>query len=83
MAKLSKKEADLLKSLQAKAEAPDAPPSQRVLNVSIDLGDPAQVERATKLGLLDGIEDDGDEGAGDEEEEEADDGPKRKGYFKE
>lgn len=88
MAKLTSEESGLLKRLMAKSEAPDAPPASRHVNVSVDLGDEKQVERAQKLGLLDmftgdddtdtddGNGDDGDAGDGDGEE-----APKRRGYF--
>lgn len=78
MAKLSADEAKALKALQAKAEAPDAPSVARALNVSIDLGDPEQVARAVKLGLLDPFDEDDGDGDGDGE---GDDTPKRRGYF--
>lgn len=80
MAKLSAKEAKLLKDLQDKSEAPDAPSVARSLNVSIDLGDDKQVARAMKLGLLDGVDDD-DEGDGDDGDSGGDDTPRRRGYF--
>jgi len=84
VAKLNNEETRLLKRLQDKAKAPDAPPSTRSLNISIDLGDAEQVSRAQKLGLLDAFaEDDG--GGGDDDNDNDDDGgddpPKRRGYF--
>ena len=78
MAKLSADEEKLLAKLMKKREAPDTP-SNRTLNISIDLGDDAQVQRAQRLGLLDMFEDD-DAGGGDDDEEET---PKRAGYFRE
>lgn len=81
---LSAKESKLLENLLKKKDQPDAPPTGKSLNISIDLGDDKQVERAQKLGLFDGIfgdddddddGDDGDDGDGDEEV------PRRRGYF--
>jgi hypothetical protein len=84
MAQLTSEEKKLLKRLQQKSEAPDAPSVSRALNISIDLGDEKQVERAQKLGLLDAImgdeTEDEDEGA-DEDEDDAEDTPRRRGYF--
>jgi hypothetical protein len=85
MAKLSEEEAAKLAELQEKAEAPEPEENggglSRVLNVSVDLGDPAQVERAISLGFLTAPEaeelEEGDEG------DEGEDGPKRRGFFPE
>lgn len=75
---LSEKEQRLLQQLQEKEKAPAAPSGSRNLNVSIDLGDPEQVARAVKLGLLDPFDDDdGDDG----DDDAGDDTPKRRGYF--
>lgn len=87
MAKLDANEEKLLKKLLAKKDAPDAPSAAKSLNISIDLGDEAQVERAQRLGLLEmfssdnGDDDEGDDDdeGGDDDEEEA---PRRRGYFK-
>lgn len=79
MAKLTAEEERALKRLMEKREAPDSGPVGRSVNVSIDLGDPKQVERAQRLGLLDLFED--EEPEVDTEADEADDTPKRKGYF--
>lgn len=83
MAKLSDKEQALLKSLQAKAEAPDAPPIGRSINATIDLGDPKQIELAIKHGFLtaDEVEELQEEGEGDGEAENGTETPKRRGYF--
>jgi hypothetical protein len=84
VARLTAQEESLLKKLMSKREAPDAPQSQRTLNISIDLGDEKQVERATRLGLLDMFDDDepdSDEPEPDGDEPEPDDTPKRRGYF--
>lgn len=82
MARLSKKEEAMFKALQEKMEAPDAPSIGRSVNVTIDLGDPKQVARAIKMGLLDNDEDDDteDDGAGGDDDD-SDDTPRRKGYF--
>jgi hypothetical protein len=80
VAKLSAKEAELLKKLQAKAEAPEAPASNRTLNIDIDLGDDKQVARAIKLGLLDAGDD--DDGDGDDDDD-GDEPPKRRSFFAE
>jgi hypothetical protein len=83
VAKLTDDEANMLKKLMAKREAPESGPVGRAINVSIDLGDDKQVERAMKLGLLDADSlglGGGDENEGDGEEE-ADDTPVRPGYF--
>lgn len=87
MAKLSAREEKVLKALRDKQEAPDAPSASRALNISIDLGDEKQVERAQRLGLLDmfsgddddddGNDDDNDDGNDDDDEE----APRRRGYF--
>jgi hypothetical protein len=85
MARLTSDEAKLLKRLQQKAEAPDAPSASRALNISIDLGDEKQVERATKLGLLDALTGDDDETDDEDDDEDAqtdvEDTPRRRGYF--
>lgn len=83
MAELTKEEADQLAALQKKAEAPDEPKAEgnglsRVLNVSVDLGDPEQVKRAIGLGLLTEPE---VEAAAAEDEPEPEEEPHRRGYF--
>lgn len=83
MAELTKDEADQLAALQAKAEAPDEPKAdgpQRILNVSVDLGDPEQVKRAIGLGLL--TEPEVEAAAEGEPEGELEEEPQRRGYFK-
>lgn len=88
MAELTKEEAEQLEALQAKKEAPDEPKGEsnglsRVLNVSVDLGDPEQVQRAIGLGLLTEPEiaaADGD-GDGDGDNPPPDEEPHRRGYF--
>lgn len=85
MAKLSEEEAAQLKALQEKAEAPDEPKGEgggglsRVVNVSVDLADPEQVKRALGLGLLSEAEVVESEGG---EEDEPEEEPQRRGYFK-
>ena len=75
---LSKEEAATLKRLQDKSKEPDAPQVARTLNVSIDLGDEAQVARAQKLGLLGLFDDEDGDGDGDGDGDEP---PTRRGYF--
>lgn len=90
MAKLTEEEAAKLEELTAKRDAPDDPPTgggrSEVLNVTIDLGDEAAVERALKLGWLkpgdipdDDDADDADDGKGKDKDKP----PSRRGYFKE
>lgn len=78
MAKLSDKEQQMLKALQAKAEAPDEPSVGRSIRVTLDLGDPEQVKRAQKYGLLPADDDDDEPAPTNEPEDGA---PKRGGYF--
>ncbi len=84
MGKLTDEEKTLLEKLQAKAEAPDEPESSggglgRVLNVALDLGDDAQVEKAFRLGLLERPADDDPDP--DEPADDPDDAPRRRGFF--
>lgn len=82
MAKLSKEEQRMLRRLQEKSEAPDAPPIGKTVNVAVDLGDKNQVAMAQRLGLFDGLAAEEEEETEEEEsEEEADETPKRRGYF--
>lgn len=82
---LSPKEQKLLSNLMKKKDEPDAPAASRALNISLDLGDEKQVERAQKLGLLASImgDDDDDGGDGDDGDDDDDEEtvPKRRGYF--
>jgi hypothetical protein len=81
---LSTSEKKMLARLQQKSEEPDAPPIGKSLNISLDLGDEKQVERATKLGLLDrlfGDNDDDDDETEDENDDTDDEAPRRRGYF--
>lgn len=81
---LSKEEKRQLKALQQKEQEPDAPPIGKSVNFSVDLGDPKQVETAKSLGLLgflQGDNDDDDENDDDDDDENAETGPRRKGYF--
>lgn len=78
MAKLSAKEQKALETLQAKAEAPDAPSIGKQLSVSINLGNKDEVELAKKYGFLPG---DDDEEDGEEEDDDTDDSPVRRGFF--
>lgn len=80
---LTDKETRTLEKLMRKKDEPDAPAANRSLNISIDLGDDKQVERAQKLGLLDLLTGDDDD---DDESDDDDDGkdeevPRRRGYF--
>jgi predicted nucleic acid-binding protein len=86
MAKLTDEESKLLKRLTDKQKAPDEPSIGKSLNISIDLGDEAQVARAQKLGLLaaftgddDDENDDDDKGGGNDDD--GSDPPKRRGFF--
>jgi hypothetical protein len=71
----------MLEALQKKAEEPDGPKVAAV-NVTVDLGDEKQLQRAKSLGLLGALfgSDDDDEDGEDEEAEE-DEAPKRRSYF--
>ena len=85
MARLTEEEAAQLKALQEKSEAPEEEENggggglSRVLNISVDLGDEAQVERAYELGLLTRAEAE----AAEEEDEPEEEGPRRRGFFPE
>jgi hypothetical protein len=93
VAKLSEEEARTLEALQKKAKAPDAPAVARSVNISVDLADEAQVERAVKLGLpgFDALvssngDDDGDDDGSSSDDDGDDDGdepPRRRGFFNE
>ena len=79
---LTEQEAAILAKLMKKKDEPDAPQHGRSFNITVDLGDEKQVERARRLGLSDllGLDDtngDGDSGEGAEGEE----APKRRGFF--
>jgi hypothetical protein len=78
VAKLSKKEQEILDQLHAKQEAPDEPQYGRSVHVNVDLGDEKQVSIARRIfpGLFD---DDEVEDGSDEDEPDA--APKRRGYF--
>ena len=76
---LSAAEKKMLEKLQAKAEEPDPPQIARSLTASINLGNKDEVALAKKYGFLPPDDDDEDDTGGDEDE--ADDAPKRKGYF--
>lgn len=96
---LSDDESKLLKKLLKKKDEPEAPAASRALNISLDLGDEKQVQRAQGLGLLGafaGSDDDDDDDDNDDDDD--DDGkkkppkkkkpppeetPKRRGYFNE
>lgn len=91
---LTDDESKLLAKLLKKKDTPDAPPGRtdRVLNVSVDLADEKQVERARGLGLIDWITggDDGGDDGGDGGDDDGgnggdggDDPPRRKGFFRE
>lgn len=78
---LNEEEQKVLKQLQQKAKEPAAAPVGKVINVTVDLGDESQVARAIKHGFLTADEVDQDRN-GDESDEDADDAPSRKGYFR-
>jgi len=82
---LSAREAKILERLMKKKDEPDPPSIGKTLNISMDLGDEKQVERARGLGLLGFITDDDDDDDTDDEknddETDDDDAPKRRGYF--
>lgn len=69
-----------LKELQRLEKEPAAAPVGKVINVTVDLGNDEQVARAIKHGFLTAAEVDEDRGDG-ESDEDADDAPRRKGYF--
>ncbi len=77
---LSKKEAAMLEALQKKAEEPDGPKVAAV-NVTVDLGDEKQLQRARSLGLLGALFGSEDDEDGEDEETEEDEAPKRRSYF--
>lgn len=82
MAKLSDEETATLKRLTEKSKAPDAPPMSRGINVTVDLGDEKQIERAIEHGFLTRAEVEADKKDGDGgDDDKDDDAPKRKGYF--
>jgi hypothetical protein len=77
---LSEEERATLKRLQQKEKEPAAAPVGKVIQVSVDLGDEAQVARAIKHGFL--TSDEVEQDKGDEDEDsDSDDAPRRKGYF--
>ena len=82
MAKLSEAENALLKKLQDKADAPDAPPISKSISATVDLSDPKSIAAAIKHGFL--TADEADELVEDEKEkkEKPDATPRRRGYFK-
>jgi hypothetical protein len=77
---LNDEERATLKRLMAKDKEPAAPPVGKVINVTVDLGDEAQVARAIKHGFLTADEVAEDQN-GDSGEDEGEDAPRRKGYF--
>jgi len=83
VARLSKQEQAALEKLQAKAEAPDDGPLSRNVSFSLDINDDKQIKRAQALGLITDLPDGffGEVVEEGEEDEEADDTPKRDGYF--
>lgn len=72
---LSKEEKAQLEALSRKAKEPDGPSGN--INFNLDLSSDTAWERARKLGLIGGDDDEGD----DEEGDEKDDKPTRKGFF--
>ena len=83
MAKLTEEEQAQFEAFQKKMEAPDEPPVGKTVTYVVDLGDDAQVKRARKMGFLPDDLDAEESKDGDEGEEELDETPKRRGYFKE
>lgn len=88
MARLTPDEEKALKALKRKQEAPDEPTIGKSLNITVDLGDEKQVERAQKLGLLsmfasDDTDTDDDDTDTDDDDTDTDDTPRRKGFFRE
>lgn len=86
MAKLSRDEQEQLDRLVEKSKAPDRPQMGRSAAISFDLGDLSddkRIKKAIKMGLLDPFDDDDEEEAPpkDEEQTEADETPRRRGYF--
>jgi hypothetical protein len=78
---LTDEERVALKKLQQKEKEPASAPVGKVINVSVDLGDEAQVQRAIKHGFLTADEA-AAEGNGDgDDDDDSDDAPRRKGYF--
>ena len=80
---LTDKEKRLMEKLQRKAEEPDAGPVSKSVNVLVDLKDAASVAMAKKFGFLPNDDDDDDDDDDSDDDSEADDAPKRRGYFKE
>jgi hypothetical protein len=78
---LNEEEQAVLKRLQQKAKEPAAAPVGKVINVTVDLGDENQVARAIKHGFLTADEVEQDRN-GDESDEDGEDAPNRKGYFR-
>jgi len=77
---LSDEERATLKELMRKDKEPAAPPVGKSISVTVDLSDDAQVERAIQHGFLTRAEVAADRN-GDEDGEDGDEAPKRKGYF--
>lgn len=81
MAKLSKREREMLEQLQAKAEAPERPSVAKSLSVSINLGNKEEVALAKRYGFLDDDDDDDDDSDDDDDDKDKEDTPRRRGYF--
>lgn len=81
---LSKEQQAQLEELERLRDAPEPEEkgagTGRVLNVNLDLGDDAQVERAFKLGLLERPAAD-DDATDDDATDDDEDGPRRRGFF--
>jgi hypothetical protein len=78
---LTDEERATLRKLQQKEKEPAAPPVGKVIQVSVDLGDEAQVARAIKHGFLTADEVESDRNGDESGEGEGDEAPDRKGYF--
>lgn len=81
MAKLSESEKAMLKRLQEKADAPDAPPISKSITATVDLSNEKSIAAAIKHGFL--TADEAEELKEEEKKEKKGDAtPRRRGYFK-
>lgn len=81
MAKLSREDQSIFDKLKKKMEEPDVQPTTRSVRANIDLGDPAQIKLAKKLGFLPADDDDDDDKSDDKDDDDKDQVPRRRGYF--
>ena len=84
MGKLTEEQQKQLEELRALEEAPDEPEAApgKVLNVHVNLDDPAAVKLARKLGFLPAEEPEEEEEEEGDDERDPDEAPKRRAYFK-